>query len=109
MAWDGQGRSARYRTRAGNAASRAKQFKSKVPKSDIYKQLHDAALAEFNVFSGLSDRALLTTPAQLLATLQAMKAAAPGGAVEAYNSEAFEQARLKEIDLLIKRIQLELT
>jgi hypothetical protein len=108
MTWDPMKRASQYRTRATSAEFRAKKYKSMVSKSDTYKRLHDEALAEFQVLNRvLHGRGILNTPALLLAALQALRSAEPDGNVEPYDTAAFELARLREIDLLIRRIELE--
>lgn len=108
MAWDAHNHSAKYRKRASEASSRVKQLKARTSKSNIYKLLHDAALAEFYVFSSISDPALIATPSQLLAALQTMRAIEPDAGAEPFDQKAFRDARLKEIDLLTRRVELEL-
>ncbi len=108
MTWDTQERIGQYRTRARNAESHAKKLKLKASKSETYKRLHDEALAEFSVFNQvLHDHGNLATPGQLITALDAMTVAEPEESLQAYDRETFARARLKEIDLLIRRIQLD--
>lgn len=109
MTWDPQKRASHYRMRASGAESRAKKYKSMVSKADTYKRLHDEALAECGVLSQvLHGRGILDTPAHLLAALQALKSGVADGNIEPYDKEAYELARLREINLLIKRTELEI-
>ncbi len=80
-----------------------------VSKAGTFRQLHDEALAEFHVFDRLlRTRGPLATPVQLRAALHEMKAAAPDQGIHPFDRECFEVARLREIDLLIRRIEVEI-
>ena len=107
MVWNPRALSDQYLARAARAAARIKECRAKVPKSETYKRLHDEALAEFHVFNRLHGRTFLETPAKLLAELHAMKAMA--GQIrdsQIFDTPIFERARLMEIDLLLRRIEL---
>ena len=109
MGWDPQKRFTQHRTRAASAEARAKKYKSMVSKSGTFRQLHDEALAEFHVFDRLlRTRGTLATPAQLQAALLEMKASGPDKNIHPFDPECFELARLREINLLIRRIEVEI-
>ena len=106
MVWNPRALSDQYLARAAKAAARIKECRAKVPKSETYKRLHDEALAEFCVFNRLHGRTFLETPAKLLAELHTMKAIDQMRDPQIFDKPIFERARLMEIDLLARRIEL---
>src|SRR5947207_2346967 len=99
--WDPDSLTKRFIFQAESAERYMLECKSKLHRTDRYKELHDEHLAKFYVFNYIHGRTFLATREQFLAELGSFLHAQPTAPSEAFDGQCFLTWRQRYIQGLI--------